>query len=321
MTSAAAPPVAKGVSRALMLLTHPRACSTAFENRSSYVSQNSQVFMARRDALVCFNESFADPSFFGPEACVERHDTNGETGAWPGFEYCTFQERVHLLEKKAPPQEAQGKSAFAKDMAFQLSHWQPGQLPQLAKPLAHLRCERDSENPTVLPFEVLRQFHWALLIRNPQQSIPSLYRLSSTPAKREATGWHYFLPSEAGYAELRRMFDYLLGQGLFPGGGGSKDTTNIDGGERRWDYAMMQSCVMDAEDLLEHPERVIQTFCRYIGLDYQSSILQWDNKEDDDQAAQVFATWTAFHRDAIESRRLQARKPKTRRSKDEDFRA
>ncbi|KAI1299718.1 hypothetical protein F5Y03DRAFT_386204 [Xylaria venustula] len=282
-----------------MLLTHPRACSTAFE----------RVFMTRREEFVCFNEPFADPSFFGPEACVERHDANGETGACPGFECCTFKERMDLIEE-----QALGKRAFVKDMAFQLSHWQPDQTPQLAKSLAHLQCDRDAGNPTVLPFEILQRHRWALLIRNPQQSIPSLFRLSATPAKREATGWRYFLPSEAGYAELRRMFDYLLGHGLME----DPEGTNR---EQHQGHEAMQPCVIDAEDFLQQPEKVIKAYCGYIGLDYQPSMLLWDSKEDDDQAAQVFATWTAFHRDAIESRGLQAKKAKARRSTEDDFRA
>jgi hypothetical protein len=55
---------------------------------------------------------------------------------------------------------------------------------------------------------------------------------------------------------------------------------------------------------------VIKAYCDYIGIDYQPSMLQWDSKEGDDHAAQVFATWTAFHRDAIESRGLMAKKKK-----------
>jgi hypothetical protein len=61
--------------------------------------------MTRRDAIVCFNEPFADPSFFGPEACVERHHANGEKGARPGFEHYTFKERMEFIEKSTPPDQ------------------------------------------------------------------------------------------------------------------------------------------------------------------------------------------------------------------------
>nr|CEG03513.1 unnamed protein product [Fusarium acuminatum CS5907] len=88
-----ASPTPPGAGLPIMLLTHPRACSTAFE----------RVLMTRRDALVCFNEPFADPSFFGPEACVERHHTNGEQGASPGFKECTFMQRMDLIDEQVPP--------------------------------------------------------------------------------------------------------------------------------------------------------------------------------------------------------------------------
>jgi hypothetical protein len=95
------------------------------------------------------------------------------------------------------------------------------------------------------------------------------------------------------------MFDYLLRQGVISS---SHDT---DGEQQQ---QAVYPCLIDAEDLLQQPEKVVKAYCRYIGLDYRPTMLQWDSKEDDDHAAQVFATWTAFHRDAIESRGLKARK-------------
>ncbi|KAJ4135320.1 hypothetical protein NW768_004946 [Fusarium equiseti] len=198
-------------------------------------------------------------------------------------------------------------------MAFQLSSWQPDRGLQLAKSLRHLECDKDAENPTVMPLVMLQRFRWTFLIRHPQNSIPSLYRLSATASKREETGWRYFLSSEAGYYELRRVFDYLHGQGLFQGSPLETNRASLP--------QKAQPCIIDADDLLQQPEIVIKAYCGYIGIDYQPSMLQWDSKEDDDYAAQVFAAWTAFHRDAIESRGLMAKKKKSPRSKEEDFRA
>ncbi|KAK6064476.1 hypothetical protein SCUP234_13003 [Seiridium cupressi] len=263
----------------IMLLTHPRACSTAFE----------RVLMTRRDAVVCLNEPFADPSFFGPEACVERHHANGEKGPRPGFEGCTFKERMDLVEGENVPNE--GKRAFVKDMAFQLSPWREREKLQIAKSLQHLQSDKDEGNPS--------------------ESIPSLFRLSSTAAKREETGWQYFLPSEAGYYELRRMYDHLSRQGVIP----SISPQSVDGERQQGAYP----CLIDAEDLLRQPEKVVKAYCGCIGLDYRPGMLQWDSREDVDQATQVFATWTAFHRDAIESRGLKARKARPSRSKEEVF--
>lgn len=56
--------------------------------------------MTRRDALICFNEPFIEPSSFGPEACIERQYADGEKGHRPGFESCTFKDRVDLIENK-----------------------------------------------------------------------------------------------------------------------------------------------------------------------------------------------------------------------------
>lgn len=187
-------------------------------------------------------------------------------------------------------------------MGFQISPWRERDRLQLAKSLQHLQSEKDAGNPSVLPFAILQRFQWTFLIRHPQHSIPSLFRLSSTPAKREATGWRYFLPSEAGYYELRCIYDYLMRQGVISNLG----SANGNGAQQH----EPRPCLIDADDLLQHPEKTVKAYCRHIGLDYQPTMLQWDSKEDVDQAAQVFATWTAFHQDAIDSQGLKAKKIK-----------
>lgn len=192
----------------------------------------------------------------------------------------------------------QGKRAFVKDMAFQLSPWRKGKKPQIATSLQHLLSEEDAENPSVLPLAILRRFQWIFLLRHPQRSIPSLYRLSSTAARREETGWLYFLPSEAGYFELRQLFDYLLRQGVITSGHSQKAS-----GEQH-----QHICLIDAEDLLQQPENTVKACCQYIGLDYRSDMLRWDSKEDDDQAAQTLNNWAAFHADAIKSRGLNTKR-------------
>ena len=56
--------------------------------------------MTRRDVLRCLNEPFADPCFFGPEACSQRYRVNGENPVADGFENCTFASRVSLIEEE-----------------------------------------------------------------------------------------------------------------------------------------------------------------------------------------------------------------------------
>jgi hypothetical protein len=103
-------------NKPIVLITHPRACSTAFERVSGFPScnfsilqknsacefsnvQNVQILMTRRDVLNVLNEPFADPCFFGPEACSERHRVDGVNVVSPGYENCTYASRVADIER------------------------------------------------------------------------------------------------------------------------------------------------------------------------------------------------------------------------------
>lgn len=142
----------------------------------------------------------------------------------------------------------------------------------------------EPENPTVLPLEVLKEFNWAFLIRHPRRAIPSYWRCTIPPLD-EVTGFSNFMPNEAGYAELVRLFDYLIEQGLV-------DRSRIT--------------VLDADDMLDNPEGTIRVFCERVGIDFQPEMLVW-NDDDQKHAATHFAKWHGFHEDAIDSTRLRAR--------------
>lgn len=66
----------------------------------------------------------------------------------------------------------------------------------------------DEANPTVVPREILDQYHFTFLIRHPASAIPSYYRCTEPPLD-EMTGFYEYLSSEAGYKELRKFYDYL----------------------------------------------------------------------------------------------------------------
>ena len=68
--------------------------------------------------------------------------------------------------------------------------------------------DAEPNNPTVIPRDTLGNFHFTFLIRHPRSSIPSFYRCCVPPLDK-VTGFYNFMPSEAGYDELRRLFDYL----------------------------------------------------------------------------------------------------------------
>lgn len=169
----------------------------------------------------------------------------------------------------------------------------------------------EEENPTVMPTEMLRGFHWTFLIRHPRRSIPSYYRCTIPPLS-ELTGFDEFMPSEAGYDELRRLFDYLLDQGIIgPAKAGDEapldealnDTSSEQGGARD----RCSITVIDADDLLNSPEAILKTYCKEVGIDYSPSMLQWGDEENQQYAAKAFEKWYGFHHDAIDSTCLRPR--------------
>jgi hypothetical protein len=166
----------------------------------------------------------------------------------------------------------------------------------------HATTNGDAEscNPTVLPLEVLQKFHFTFLIRHPRRGIPSFYRCTVPPLD-SVTGFYNFIPSEAGYLELRKLFDYLREQKLVgPHKAGEANGTTEDDG--------VSITVIDADDLLDKPQEVLDAFCKETGIDFHPDMLEWD---DDNQkhAADAFEKWKGFHEDAIHSTSLAPRSP------------
>ena len=161
--------------------------------------------------------------------------------------------------------------------------------------------EPELGNPTVIPRDVLGQFHFTFLIRHPRYCIPSYYRCSVPPLV-EVTGFHDFMPSEAGYDELRRVFDFLCAAGQVGPKIASRDIrmhadTNSKASE-------VDICVVDADDLLDNPAGVVASYCKSTGIGYHEQMLSWDSEEDQQQAKDAFKKWTGFHEDALNSRDL-----------------
>ncbi|KKA31049.1 hypothetical protein TD95_002956 [Thielaviopsis punctulata] len=251
----------------IFVATHPRACSTAFE----------RVFMARRDILECVHEPFGDAFYYGPERLSERFEQDPETRAKSGFENTTYAEVLNQV--KAAGNE--GKRIFIKDIAYYLLA--PDNKETKTADSFHVGNE--VQNPTTLPLEELAKFQFTFLIRHPRRSIPSYYRCTIPPLV-EMTGFDEFMPNEAGYVELRRLFDYLIETGVVP-----KESI----------------VVVDADDMLDQPETVIREYCNRIGIDFTPNMLQW-TKEDDENAMTAFEKWKGFHEDALSSSSLNPRK-------------
>ena len=182
-------------------------------------------------------------------------------------------------------------------------------------------------NPTVIPSEILDQFHFTFLIRHPRSSIPSYYRCTVPPLDK-LTGFYNFMASEAGYDELRRMFDYLrsigqVGPGIATQSINSAETnghattnehttangTAITNGTAttNGNTSKIDICVVDADDLLDNPKGIIEAYCKSVGIPYSPKMLNWDSEEDQQQAKDAFEKWPGFHEDAMNSCALKPR--------------
>lgn len=165
-------------------------------------------------------------------------------------------------------------------------------------------------NPTVLPKETLERFHFTFLIRHPRYSIPSYYRCTVPPLD-EVTGFYSFMPSEAGYDELRRVFDYLrsIGQvGPYIASRNDSGANTHNNGNTNDGSGKVEICVVDADDLLDNPAGIIEAYCKSVGLPYDKQMLNWDSEEDHKQASDAFEKWKGFHEDAMNSCDLKPRK-------------
>jgi hypothetical protein len=173
---------------------------------------------------------------------------------------------------------------------------------QKSPPFPYKDAVAEPSNPTVVPREILEKFHFTFLIRHPKNSIPSYYRCCISPLV-ERTKFEPFMPEEAGYDELRRMFDYLKDTGLV----GPKicGQENAEGIETK--PGGVEICVLDADDMLDDPAGVLKQYCASVGMEFDEAMLKWDTPESHAFAKEQFEKWNGFHDDAINSTDLKPR--------------
>lgn len=114
------------------------------------------------------------------------------------------------------------------------------------------------------------------------------------------------MPSEAGYDEVRRVFDYLRSVGQIgpkvagqPVEDGNAASNGVNQG--------VEVCVVDADDLLDNPTGIIEAYCNSVGLNYDPGMLKWDTRDDQEQAKDAFEKWPGFHEDVMNSKELKLR--------------
>ncbi|KAJ0425730.1 hypothetical protein BJY00DRAFT_155538 [Aspergillus carlsbadensis] len=195
-------------------------------------------------------------------------------------------------------------------------------------------------NPTVMPKELLQGFHFAFLIRDPHYSVPSYYRCTIPPLD-SVTGFSYYDPSEAGYDEMRRFFEYLRRENMIGphvatreqdaddilSAASANGSSNTNGtgvshqkpvGKPGADVGV-EICVVDADEMLDSPAAMMEAFCRSVGIEYTPEMLNWDNEGDHGYAKDAFEKWKGFHNDAIDSKGLTARKHPRAPKSEEQF--
>ena len=267
------------------------------------------------------------------------------------FDFLLSRTALHKYRRDRALTSLQGKLLFIKDMAYYLCPSEDAS-PSIALSLSKkkrgvgtvnghsngtlsditngattnadaLESVHEPRNPSVIPTKTLGEFQFAFLIRHPRYSIPSFFRCTVPPLDKQ-TGFYDFIPSEAGYKELRRMFDYLLSMGQVGprighdenghesdenGAHGHQVEGHQNGGEKalKPPPKKVEVCLVDADDLLDHPAAVISAFCKSVGLEYDESMLKWDTEEDKKHAEEAFEKWKGFHEDAIDSDCLRPR--------------
>ncbi|KAI5821436.1 P-loop containing nucleoside triphosphate hydrolase protein [Pyronema omphalodes] len=266
-------------NKPIFLATHPRSCSTAFE----------RVMMTRQE-LNCIHEPFGEAFYYSEtERLGRRFDGENmrDVREKSGFSDCTFGGIWRGMMAEG------NKRIFIKDIAhYLIPPINSSHTGTLSPSLQHITstlppyhpspCHPSPlQNPTIMPLPLLSTFHWTFLIRSPLSSIPSYYRCTQPPLS-SLTGFTYFLPEESGYRELRLLFDYLRSTGILT-------PENI--------------FILDADDLLEHPEEAMKRYCDKVGVEYRREMLSWE----EDSGCEAFEKWKGFHEDAIGSRGLVKR--------------
>lgn len=121
------------------------------------------------------------------------------------------------------------------------------------------------------------------------------------------TGFDGFREDEAGYVELRRLFDFLRAQDMVGPAMAGKHNASHGNTNGDMKHTSAQICVIDADDLLDKPAEMIQAFCDSVGIKFLPEMLRWDSQEEEEYAVKTFEKWKGFHEDAIQSRDLRPR--------------
>ena len=204
--------------------------------------------MQRRD-FKCLHEPYGDPFHYNLSERLSRRYTDEEIKR-------DHSDKMHMTYEKVTTElvtaREDGKRVFSKDMAQYIV----------------------SGDEVIVSLDNLKKMHHVFLIRSPKLACPSYYRCCVGDAATETNFSHYD-PEEAGYRELRVLFDYIRQHGL----NGSNTLVLID-----------------AETLTSNPEATLKYVCGKIGLEWDPRMLSWKSGK-----VEEFSKWPGFHKDAENS--------------------
>ncbi|XP_031574753.1 branched-chain-amino-acid aminotransferase-like protein 2 [Actinia tenebrosa] len=164
------------------------------------------------------HEPFDDVFYLGPERQSNRYASR------PIKTDQTYKEAGRKITK-----EYEGKEVvFSKNMA----HYVENKFEMFLEP--QYKCTQHT-----------------FLVRNPEESIPALYRASKDP-KIVSAGWNYFDPEEAGFRQMYELYHFIV-ENVHP-----------------------SPVLIDADDLLDHPDETMKTYCDAVGITYQSHMTSWE---------------------------------------------
>ncbi|VVT43848.1 uncharacterized protein SAPINGB_P000176 [Magnusiomyces paraingens] len=293
----------------LMIATHPRSTSTALE----------RAFLTRKD-LVCIHEPFGEAFYYGPERMSDRYSDKECSGSdYSSTDFNSVVNDIMEKARSAPssPQQQTSSSRneqpssspqllqdnttvptiVIKDMAQYFippkEHGLAGKNHIVAKSLedfvlpvstdngtkSHGNDVLPVPNPTLLPEEFLTSMRYVFLIRPPHLSVPSYYRCCIPPQSNE-TGFDHYRSSEAGYRELRILYDYVSALAARTG-------------------SVKQPIIVDSLDLIANPEPLVQRICQQGDFPFDEAMLSWG--ENAAYETQLFEKWKGFHNDALSS--------------------
>ena len=216
----------------------------------------------QREDFKCLHEPYGEPFYYNLEERLSQRYTDEEIRR-------DYSEKMGItygqITNELVYPRGDGKRVFSKDMAQYIVKRGSG---------------KGEEDEFVLSSEDLRKMNHIFLIRSPKLACPSYYRCCVGDASKD-TGFLHYDPEEAGYRELRSLFDHV-------------NTYGINGSNA--------IVVIDAETLTADPEGTLRYICEKIGVNWDPKMLSWKSGK-----VEEFSKWPGFHKDAENSTGFQAK--------------